>query len=84
MAKDTEEFALLAEPRLRSAEQAFYREVEQNEVLGSLAKEVAIGNSSRMKHVEDALQKEISDKINAEYQVCFGMRSVLTCCATLL
>ncbi|MFM7988007.1 MAG: hypothetical protein ACKPKO_52705, partial [Candidatus Fonsibacter sp.] len=39
--KDTEEFAFLAEARLRSAEQAFRMEAEQNEILADMAKEVS-------------------------------------------
>ena len=36
--KDTEEFAFLAEVRLRSAEHAFRMEAEQNEILADMAK----------------------------------------------
>ncbi|MFM7985432.1 MAG: hypothetical protein ACKPKO_39570, partial [Candidatus Fonsibacter sp.] len=36
--KDSEEFAFLAEARLRSAEYAFHREAEQNEILAGMAK----------------------------------------------
>ncbi|MFM7988637.1 MAG: hypothetical protein ACKPKO_55925, partial [Candidatus Fonsibacter sp.] len=37
--KDTQEFAFLAEARLRSAAQSFYREAEQNAILADMAKQ---------------------------------------------
>ena len=67
--KDTEEFAFLAEARLRSVEQDFYREAEQNELLADMAKEVSSGTVTRMMQMEDTLQKERADKTSAELQV---------------
>ena len=56
--KYSEEFAFLAEARLRSAEYAFHREAEQNEILAGMAKEVSSGSVTRMMQMEDTLQRE--------------------------
>ncbi|MFM7989272.1 MAG: hypothetical protein ACKPKO_59155, partial [Candidatus Fonsibacter sp.] len=74
--KDTEEFAFLVEARLCSAEQAFYREAEQNEMLADMAKDVSSGTVTRMMRMEDTLQKERADKMSAELQVGFLVRTV--------
>ncbi|MFM7979840.1 MAG: hypothetical protein ACKPKO_11035, partial [Candidatus Fonsibacter sp.] len=49
--KQTEEFAFLAEARFCSAEQAFDREVEQNEILADMAKQVSSGTAMRLMHI---------------------------------
>ncbi|MFM7984895.1 MAG: hypothetical protein ACKPKO_36800, partial [Candidatus Fonsibacter sp.] len=71
VAKDREEFAFLAEARLRAEERAFYFDSDKNEVVVSMAKEVASGQSSILRQVESKLQKETADKINFESQASF-------------
>ncbi|MFM7977777.1 MAG: hypothetical protein ACKPKO_00535, partial [Candidatus Fonsibacter sp.] len=66
-----EEFAFLAETRLRSAESAFRMEAEQNEILAGMAKEVSSGSVARMMQMANTLQRERADKTNAELQANF-------------
>ncbi|MFM7983382.1 MAG: hypothetical protein ACKPKO_29070, partial [Candidatus Fonsibacter sp.] len=55
LAKGREEFAFLAEARLRAGERAFYFESENNEVVVSMAKEVGSGQYSVLRQVESKL-----------------------------
>ncbi|MFM7978648.1 MAG: hypothetical protein ACKPKO_04980, partial [Candidatus Fonsibacter sp.] len=57
--KSSEEFALLAEARLRSEEQTLRVEAQQREAVIDMAKELANGQASVLRQFESELQKEL-------------------------
>ncbi|MFM7990272.1 MAG: hypothetical protein ACKPKO_64250 [Candidatus Fonsibacter sp.] len=73
--KGSEEFALLAEARLRSEEQALRVEAQQREAVIDMAKEVANGQASVLRQFESELQKELVEKSHMESQASFVMRA---------
>ncbi|MFM7990226.1 MAG: hypothetical protein ACKPKO_64015, partial [Candidatus Fonsibacter sp.] len=74
-AKGSEEFALLAEARLRSEEHALRVESQQHEAVMGMAKEVASGQASVLRQYELELQKELAEKSNMENQASFVLRN---------
>ncbi|MFM7984830.1 MAG: hypothetical protein ACKPKO_36465, partial [Candidatus Fonsibacter sp.] len=73
--KGSEEFALLAEARLRSEEQTLRVEAQQREAVIDMAKEVASGQASVLRQFESELQKELVEKSCMENQASFVMRA---------
>ena len=74
-ARGSEEFALLAEARLRSEEQALRVESQQHEAVMGMAKEVASGQASVLRQYELELQKELAEQSNMENQAKFVLRT---------
>ncbi|MFM7984285.1 MAG: hypothetical protein ACKPKO_33675, partial [Candidatus Fonsibacter sp.] len=73
--KGSEEFALLAEARLRSEEQALRAEAQQREAVIDMTKEVASGQASALRQYEAELQRELAEMSLMESQASFVLRT---------